>query len=184
MHEILADFGTSGEALNIDLTAFITHLYTLLLPLTLSPTFETRPPTAPSLHLPRSSISTLSASSLLFLCLSRIFLTSRLPNPPLRSLSFTKRLLISSLHWPKDSAISTLNFLKALILKERKLEALLNSEDRKRDGKYRYEFVGGDESLAGAENALAWELGLLEQDHYDDEVREKARELAGWSKDS
>ena len=168
-----------GEALNIDLTAFITHLYSLLLPLTLSASLEEKP--SYSIYSPRSirfrdSFNTLTESELLFHCLRSIFLTSRLPNPPVRSLAFSKRLLISCLHWPKLTVNSALDFVRQLLVKERQLETMLNTEDRKRDGLWRYEI--DVEGLSNPEATVWWELGLLEKNHFDEEVRAAAANLA------
>jgi nucleolar complex protein 3 len=58
---------------------------------------------------------------------------------------------------------------------------MLRSEDRRRDGVYRYEV--DQEGLANTEATVWWELALLEQRHYDEEVRAEANRLSRWSKD-
>lgn len=58
---------------------------------------------------------------------------------------------------------------------------MLRSEDRRRDGIYHYET--DQEGLANTEATAWYELALLEQRHYDEEVRAEANRLSRWSKD-
>lgn len=174
---------TTGEALNIDLGAFITHLYTLLLPLAVSTSLEERATASPSsIKGNPSSFFRSSEADLLFRSLNAIFLTSRLPNPPVRSLAFSKRLLIAALHWPSSIACKTIEFVRQLLVKERSLEAMLSTEDRRRDGVYRCEV--NEESLSNPDATVWWELGLLERSHFDEGVRVAASRLTKWEKDS
>ena len=56
------------------------------------------------------------------------------------------------------------------------MDTMLNTEDRRRDGVWRYEI--DEEGLSNPEAAVWWELALLEKSHFDEEVRAAAAELA------
>lgn len=178
----------SGEALNIDLSDLIARLYALIPPLTVDVTIEEKPSSFYPATL-RKTLKALSATSysnqtsadVMFRILAGLFLKTRIPNPQARVLAFSKRLLTACLHWPKVTALRCLGFLRALLLKERCLESMLRSEDRRRDGVYRYDT--DQEGLANTEATAWYELALLEQRHYDEEVRAEANRLSRWSKD-
>jgi len=170
-----------GEALNIDLTDFVTHLYGTLAPLTLSTAIEDKPRNETDGPRAKGYYSTLTEAELLFRALQAIFLTSRLPNPPVRTLAFSKRIVIACLHWPKNTALRGLDFLRQLLIKERTLEMLLNTEDVKKDGVYSY--ASTDENLSNPEASVLWELALLERSHFDEEVRSAAARIGRWSKE-
>lgn len=175
-----------GEAINIDLAAFVGYLYSTILPgMTLDTGIEEKhydELSTPSIRKVKNAYSTLTSSDLLFRSLSSIFLNTRIPNPPTRTLAFSKRLLISSLHWPKATALKSVQFVRQLLVKERCLETMLSTEDRRRDGVYRYE--ASEEGLSNPEATVWWELTLLEGRHYDEEVRAEAGRVARWTKDS
>lgn len=105
-----------------------------------------------------------------------------MPNPATRILAFSKRLTLASLHWPKGTALRTLDFIRQLLVKDRALEGMLNTEDRQRDGIYKYDAT--EENLSNSEATVWWELCLLESSHFDEEVRAAAAKLATWTKDS
>ena len=170
----------AGEALNIDLSAFITLLYGLIPSLTFSTSIEDKVSAHSIRH--RSSYSTLPEGELLFRCLFSIFVKSRMPNPATRILAFSKRLTLAALHWPKGSALRALEFIRQLLVKDRVLESMLNTEDRRRDGVYKYDAT--EENLSNSEATVWWELTLLENSHFDEEVRAAAAKLATWTKDA
>lgn len=70
----------------------------------------------------------------------------------------------------------SIEFVKMLVAKEAKLEAFIASEDRTADGIYRCDL--DDPQLANAFAASFWELGLLERDHWDEEIRTQAGMLS------
>lgn len=186
-----------GEALNIDLSDFIAHLYALILPLALSPTIEERPAVAETLAAaaagaakgkgpgngkgkskPPSHLGT--EADLLFRAVDLALLRPRASTVPAeRSAAFTKRLLSASLHWPPTSILRALGVCRTLLARETRLDALWDSEDRARDGVF--ERAGEDPEAARplAAGEAVWELALLER-HVNGDVREKARELATW----
>jgi nucleolar complex protein 3 len=178
--------------LNIDLAEFIARLYALMLPLSLSPTIQVPVQFGVSLDgdgagqqesnaKSYASASLATEADLLFRALNFVFLTSRTPNPPTRTLAFSKRLLSSSLHWPGATALRALNFLRKLIVKEPKLEGMLTTEDRQADGVYRPEV--DDPSLVNPEATVWYELTTLVRSHYDPRVREEASKLAHYVRD-
>lgn len=75
-----------------------------------------------------------------------------------------------------------LEFIRQLLVKDRALESMLNTEDRRRDGIYKYDAT--EENLSNSEASVWWELSLLESSHFDEEVRAAASKLARWTKDS
>ncbi|GAA6032111.1 hypothetical protein JCM8097_007078 [Rhodosporidiobolus ruineniae] len=165
-----------GESLNIDLGEFVSALYALILPLSFSPTFEEAP------YLARSSISehrnthklAQTEADLLFRALSAVFLVARSLPSPIRTMAFSKRLLSASLHWPPTSQLRTLGFLRSLLLREPRLAAMLETGDRRIDGRWRGEV--DEPERAQPESTCWWELGLYGK-HPDPKVREEAKKL-------
>ncbi|GAA5888667.1 hypothetical protein JCM6882_009042 [Rhodosporidiobolus microsporus] len=171
-----------GESLNIDLGEFVSALYALILPLSFSSTFEEAP------YLARSTISThrhthklaQTEADLLFRALSAVFLVSRSLPSPVRTMAFSKRLLSASLHWPPTSQLRTLGFLRSLLLREPKLEAMLETGDRRIDGRWRGDV--DEPERAQPESTCWWELGLF-RNHPDEKVKAEARKLASWQRE-
>lgn len=173
----------SGEALNIDLGDFVSALYALILPLALSPTFEETP------YLGRNELTSTSRATakmaqteadLLFRALAAIFLTPRSLPSPTRTLAFSKRLMTSSLQWPPASQLRTLTFLRSLVIREPKLEAMLETGDRRIDGKWRGHI---DEPERAEPEGTCWWEGGLYKSHTDEKVRLEAKKLLNWVRD-
>ncbi|KAI5475797.1 nuclear export protein noc3 [Pseudohyphozyma bogoriensis] len=166
-----------GEALNIDLGEFVSALYALILPLALSPTFEEIP------FVGRNDLAAVNQATaklaqteadLLFRALAAVFLTPRTLPSPVRTLAFSKRLLTSSLNWPPASQLRTLGFLRSLLIREPKLEAMLETADRRIDGKWRG--AVDEPERAEPEGTCWWEAGIYAS-HPDEKVKEEARKL-------
>ncbi|CAE6530683.1 unnamed protein product [Rhizoctonia solani] len=157
-----------GEALNIDLNDFVQHLYSLILPLSLSPGIESSSQTSTG-----KSIHLASSADLLFCALNKVFAprTASTAHPPWRIAAFAKRLLTASTHLPPASSARALEFVHALIVKHPQLDALLGSEDRAANGVYRPDV--DDPQLANAFASSAWEVHLLSS-HWDKGVRTAA----------
>lgn len=150
----------AGEALNIDLSDFISRLFSMLLPLSF--VFETEGQS--------------SVIDILFRALNVIFSPKTSgASSPLRSAAFTKRLLSVSLHWPPFAALRTLDFVSSLIAKDPKLEAMLSTEDRIFNGIYRADV--DDPELCHPFESSFWELHALYQNHWDPKVRQEAKKL-------
>ncbi|GAA5983896.1 hypothetical protein JCM11641_006414 [Rhodosporidiobolus odoratus] len=171
-----------GESLNIDLGDFVSALYALILPLSLSPTFEESP------YLARSSVSehrnthklAQTEADLLFRALSAVFLVARSLPSPIRTMAFSKRLLSASLQWSPTSQLRTLGFLRSLLIREPKLEAMLETSDRRIDGRWRGDV--DEPERAQPESTCWWELGVYRH-HPDEKVRAEAKKLANWKRE-
>ncbi|SCZ87624.1 BZ3500_MvSof-1268-A1-R1_Chr2-2g05090 [Microbotryum saponariae] len=172
-----------GEALMIDLGDFVSALYALILPLSLSPTFEETP------YLGRNSITTTNRitaklaqteADLLFRALAAIHLTPRSLPSPIRTLAFSKRLLSASLHWPAASQLRALTFLRSLLIREPKLEAMLETGDRRVDGKWKG--AVDEPERAEPEGTCWWEAGLY-RSHPDDKVRDEVKKLVNYQRE-
>lgn len=198
-----------GEALNIDLTDFVTLLYGMILPLALMGDVESLPwgpltqstahtasaqspinstkanniSTTPSASTPSQLTITPppSISDLLFSALQIVFSprTGGGSSTPWRSAAFSKRLLTSALHWPPTSALRALEFIYDLMAKYPKLEALLSTEDRVFDGIYRPDV--DDPQLCHPYGTAFWELQTLATSHLDPGVRTAAEKLLKYS---
>ncbi|KAM0786443.1 hypothetical protein ACM66B_001906 [Microbotryomycetes sp. NB124-2] len=173
-----------GEALNIDLTEFVSALYALILPLSLSPTFEEVP------YLGRNAIAysnrvlnklAQTEADLLFRALTAVFLTPRSLPSSTRTLAFSKRLLTASLNWPSGSQLRTLVFLRSLLLREPKLEAMLETGDRRIDGKWRP--TVDEPERAEPESTCWWEGSVFSRAHPDEKVRQEAKKLLNYQRD-
>jgi len=149
-----------GEALNIDLSDFISRLFAMLLPMSFA--FETEG---------QSSII-----DMLFRALNVVFSPKTSgATYPWRSAAFTKRLLSVSLQWPPFAVLRTLDFVNSLIAKDPKLEAMLSTEDRIFNGIYRADV--DDPELCHPFESSFWELHALYQNHWDPKVRQEAKKL-------
>lgn len=159
---------TLGEALNLDLSDFVTQLYSLILPLMLVPDIE------------RSDAPSPSTADMLFQALNVVFRPKNAGNnaPPWRSAAFAKRLLTASLSWPAKTALRAIEFVGDLVAKEGKVGALLSTEDRTADGAYRSDV--DDPQLANPFGSSFWELHILRQSHPSEDVRGAAAKLASF----
>ncbi|EOR04119.1 hypothetical protein E3P92_00062 [Wallemia ichthyophaga] len=171
-----------GESLNIDLDDFLTSLYALLLPLSISPTIETVPDNSVKSFKKIKPVHAKSESELLFDTLNIVFFTARNQTkgvPSTRCLAFAKRILICTLQWPGDSSLKAVDFVQKLvgIAGGSVIETLLSTEDRM-SGEGGYKAYLNDPYACNAQNALGFELALLESQHYDSRVRNAAYELA------
>lgn len=144
----------------------MTRLYSIILPLSSTLDIETNGPVGQS------------TADMLFRALNIVFSPRTAGNaaPPWRSAAFAKRLLAASLHWPPTTALRAIAFVKELIAKDGKLEALLSTEDRTVDGSYRSDV--DDPQLSNPFGTSFWELHLLRQSHCNAKVQEEARKLA------
>lgn len=163
-----------GEALIIDLSDMVGHLYAVVLPLCNSPSLEEVPMDTSatssrrrfqsSTHLLRTDADLLLRA--LDLCLLRPRL-SELPSE--RSAAFARRLLVACLSCPATTALRLLGVVRVMIAKDSRLEALVDTEDRARNGKFD---LGSDQLELGrplAAGDVAWELHLLTR-HVNEDV--------------
>ncbi|GAA5961792.1 hypothetical protein JCM8115_001421 [Rhodotorula mucilaginosa] len=173
-----------GESLNVDLGDFVTALYALILPLSLSPTIEEAP------YLARSSMTLAhrqthklaqTEADLLFRALTVIFLVSRSLPSSGRTLAYSKRLISASLNWPAATQLRTLTFLRSLLIREPKLEAMLETSDRRVDGRWRG--LVDTPELAEPESTCWFEATVYYRQHPDEKVRAEARKLVNWQRE-
>lgn len=163
-------------------------LYVILIDMALVTSMEDIPgnasrpsPPAPSGGKPVPSKRTgvhSSLADLLFRALSLVFVTrsSAQDNPSWRSAAFAKRLLISALAWPPQTACRAIAFVRTLLVRDPALEALLNTEEKVASGVYKPDVP--DPQLSGALHAANfWELRMLQENHWDVSVRNEAKAL-------
>ena len=191
-----SEFNTSklirvGEALNIDLGDFINALFALLRPLSLDTGLEDPPSIPSSDHRfplqrslkpgrapPKIAVQLVPTSTLLFRCLHSIFFSrnaSSASAPSWRAAAFSKRLVECSLVFPPETAKKSLEVVRALMVKEPKLEAMLDTEERTFDGVYRSEV--DDPQLMNPFSSSLWELEVLATKHWDRSIRGEALKL-------
>jgi len=151
-----------GEALNIDLSDFVSRLFSMLHPMSFACEIDTQFG---------------SVIDMLFRALNIIFSpkTSGARASPGRSAAFAKRLLCISLQWPPFAALRALDFVGNLIAKDPKLEAMLSTEDRIFNGIYCADV--DDPELCHPFESSFWELHTLHQNHWDARVRQEAKKL-------
>lgn len=149
----------------------------------MSPTFEETP------YVGRNALTTATKATskmaqteadLLFRALAAVFLIPRSLPSPIRTLAFSKRLLTSSLQWPPASQLRTVAFLRSLLIREPKLEAMLETGDRRIDGKWRG--MVDEPERAEPEGTCWWEASLLRY-HPDEKLRAEAKRLVNWVRD-
>ncbi|KAF8077981.1 nucleolar complex-associated protein-domain-containing protein [Lyophyllum atratum] len=164
-----------GEALNIDLSDFVSCLYALILPLSLMMDIDVAPPSSFASEV--RPVKTHSVADMLFRALNIVFSPRSfgIAAPPGRSAAFAKRLLSASLHWPPATTLRTLDFVGGLIAKDDKLEALLSTEDRSFDGVYRPDI--DDPQLSHPFGTSFWELHVLHKNYWDAKVRKEAGKI-------
>ena len=160
-----------GEALNLDLTDFITSLYSIILPLSVSIGMHPRPvQNTPTLGV-YADPSTLDT----FLrALTLVFPPNGPAAPTSRAAAFSKRLLIASLQLPPAGAERVLDFVRGLLAKDPKLEVLVEESGAGGHGMYLPEV--DDPQVCAAIQARIWETCLISNTVYPGKG---ARKLAG-----
>ncbi|KAE8250400.1 hypothetical protein A4X13_0g4765 [Tilletia indica] len=138
---------SQGQSLNLDLSDFIAHLYSVMLSLALEPTVEDAPEVlitegdrsdakeaVRAVRRDARAAKGFAASSLadlLFRTLELALLKPRTSTlPPERLGSFVKRLLSCALHWPAGTAVRALTIVRTIVGRDARLEALFETEDR------------------------------------------------------
>ncbi|KZS99298.1 nucleolar complex-associated protein 3 [Sistotremastrum niveocremeum HHB9708] len=172
-----------GEALNIDLDDFVNHLYTLIIPFSITIGIEDRPQTQSQTRTKTSGVNSQaqSCADLFFRCLTLMFhsRSSNSNHPSWRCAAFAKRLAIASLSLPPASAARAIDSIRVLLAKHTTLDALLSTVDRASNGVYR-PFVD-DPQLSNAFASSFYELHMLCTSHCDARVRKEALRLASSS---
>jgi len=170
-----------GEALNVDLSDFVNHLYGIIPSIGILSEAEdagtdafTKTKHGDGGKLTVNGASRSSQAQMLFHALHLIFSRNTGGAPPAwRAAAFAKRLLTAALHWDSAMAIRAVEFVGGLVRKDPKLEALLTTEDRSFDGMYQPEV--DDPQLCHPFGTSFFELLFLEKNHIDPGVRNVAR---------
>ena len=177
------DVARSASSLNLDLTFFISHLYSSLHTLSLNPDLELSAKSLrlPDPHAPSSSSSSsspptpkinLQTTTVLLLRALTSILTPR-SVPPIRLAAFTKQLFTTSLHLPEKSTLAMLSLLTNVAkIHGRKIAALWNTEERKGDGVF--DALRMDLESSNPFASTVWEGELLKL-HFAPGVREGVR---------
>ncbi|KAJ1970488.1 hypothetical protein H4R35_005836 [Dimargaris xerosporica] len=161
-----------GEALNIDLTDFYTHLYRLL------------PDLASNPHLEKSAIDShglgiidddaVASEADMLLKTLEIMFFKRGKVPINRVAAFAKRLCTVGLHLPPNVLIKCVTLLRMLLSKYPRLDQLMSSEESLANGMYLGEL--DDPELCNPFATSLWEIQALRK-HYHPRVREAVQGL-------
>ncbi|UZJ55122.1 hypothetical protein CBS101457_004442 [Exobasidium rhododendri] len=154
-----------GEALNIDLSDMVNHLYVILLPLSVNPELETIKGTTPS-----DSVLLLRA---IHLCL---VVPPIITLPTERLASFVVRLLNCSLHTPAKTSLGLLQVVRILMSKKEELKGLFDNSDRAKNG----QFDASSDLLDGLRplqsGYIPWQLNILQASCHD-EIRQQCDKI-------
>lgn len=183
------DVAKSANALNLDLSFFIKHLYQTLIPLSMDLDVELSAKTAHlndpnGLHVPSTSskenkVNVATTTVLLLRSLQSVLLppTNTKAVPPVRVAAFIKQLETLSLHLPQKSAIAVLELLKHVTKTHGgRLAALWYTEERKGDGVF--DPLSQEVESSNPFASTVWEGELLRL-HFDPKVREAAKSIEG-----
>ncbi|CAM0142750.1 unnamed protein product [Umbelopsis sp. WA50703] len=169
-----------GEALNLDLQDFYTEIYRLLLPLSLDPHIENTPINQnvddENNETKNHQAKLETEAELAIKGLELMFLKKRHISMP-RAAAFIKRFATTALNMPDQTIIQCLTFIKKLMNREPRLDALLQSEDKSGNGVYLPTLT--DPELSNPFATSIYELFLYQQ-HYDPNVRALAKALAAF----
>ncbi|OLL22461.1 Nucleolar complex-associated protein 3 [Neolecta irregularis DAH-3] len=157
--------GQQETKFNIDLSQFITQFYKILLPWSLNPAIESKQRTHIENYELKVNVAT--ETDILIRCFEAIFMKRR-NTPIVRTASFVKRLLISSLHTPEKSCTAILNMLTRLIQRHARLHALFSADEVAGTGMFRGDTDDPETSNPFA--SIAWETCIL-RNHYSPRVR-------------
>ncbi|KAF9874056.1 nuclear export protein noc3 [Colletotrichum karsti] len=173
------DAHNSRSELHLDLSHFVTHLFTSMPLLSLNPDLEL---TSKSLHIRPGAtkdnrVNLQTTTVLLLRCLTAVLLPAYQIRsvPPLRLAAFSKQLMSASLHTPDKSTQAVLALLQDVAHTHgKKISALWRTEERKGDGNYNAlsDSVEGSNPFA----TTVWEGELLRR-HFSPKVREGVKIL-------
>lgn len=170
LHCIVTSFellSGQGEALNIDLSDMVSHLFGILLPICMNSDLETTTTTA-----------TTSSASALVLQSIQLCLVS----PPTYSLpterlaSFLIRMLNCSLHTPAKTSLALLQSSRILLSKKDELRGLLDNSDRAKNGY----FDSSNDMLDGLRplqsGFITWQLNIIRNSCHE-EIRQQCDKI-------
>ncbi|QSL64747.1 hypothetical protein MERGE_002049 [Pneumocystis wakefieldiae] len=166
------------ETINLDLSAFIFYLYSIMIPMSLNSYIEAdiiykSKKQDDIISNSNNSFTRLSEIEILEECFDHIFFQDKNLNL-LRAAAFIKRLFTVLLGFPEKSAIKSLNLIQKLIKKHPKLNCFLNSNEEYGEGVYNGEIDNPD--LSNPYLSTCWELILLKK-HYSPTISNIAGKL-------
>ncbi|CAO1625523.1 unnamed protein product [Jaminaea pallidilutea] len=188
-----------GEALDFDMSDLVGHLYAIMVPLCTAPGVEEIPQQHQQQHqqddlraAPFASSKTArfqsnthllrTSSDLLLRALDLTLLRPRLSSlPSERSAAFIKRLLSCALHTPAQTSLRLLGVVRSMIGKDPRLEALLDTEDRAKNGTFDPSSDALDTLRPLGAGEVAWELHLLSTSVNED-VAAAAKGILLWKR--
>lgn len=169
-----------GEALDLDLSDFLRGLYSLLLPLSANAFID-----QPAFN--AAGVKQRSTADLLFRALDlSLNVQPRSAAggtaPATRQAAFARRLLGCALEWPGVVAAQAVRFVRGLLVRDKRLLALLDGDELAADGMWRPDI--DDPDLANALAGPAWEVAILKEKHVDEGVRKAASALVALTRES
>ncbi|KAK9465591.1 nucleolar complex-associated protein-domain-containing protein [Lipomyces arxii] len=195
--------GQAGQSIGLDLSFFISYLYRILMPLSLSPDIEystkalrLTDPLKDDDHADEK-VNVATEMEMVIKSFDAMFFNKHYKtvsfgtgtNNNLRMVAFAKRLCLSALHYPDKSCYAAMKILDNLCIKysgrsatsggdtgtgSGALGALFSTDDRVMNGVYRPEV--DEPELSNPAAANMWETFLLEK-HYSPRVRESAKRV-------
>jgi nucleolar complex protein 3 len=184
------DATKAASNLQLDLSFFITHLYSTLIPISLNPDIEL---SSKSLHLPdptsgatpqraqqslTAKVNVQTTSVLLLRSLSATLLPANLPAravPPVRIAAFARQLLAASLHLPEKTVLAMLALLQRVVkVHGRRVAALWHTDERRGDGVW--DPLAREVERSNPFAGTSWEAELLRK-HYAPDVRDAVKAL-------
>jgi nucleolar complex protein 3 len=178
--------GQVGESMNIDLSFFVSHFYSTLYSLALNPDIEFSNKTlrlddplstnnsVNTLHT-KNNVNISTEMEMVIRVFESIFFVQKSVSK-LKVQAFTKRLSISSLHFPEKSTIAALKILDKLSKKFSVVNELYSVEDRVANGLYRMDVDIPEHS--NPEAATIWETAIL-GNHYSPGVAFAVKSILG-----
>lgn len=188
------DVAKSANALSLDLSFFIRHLYRTLIPLSMDLDIELSAKAAHlhdpnGLHVPTTAsqdtkVNVATTTVLLLRSLQSVLLppTNTKSVPPVRVAAFIKQLETLALHLPQKSAIAVLELVRSVTkTHSNRVAALWHTEERKGDGVFDPLSQEAEQSNPFA--STVWEGELLRL-HWDPKVRDAVKGIEGNVKQS
>ncbi|EMR11770.1 hypothetical protein PNEG_00198 [Pneumocystis murina B123] len=165
--KLLSQQAQMKETINLDLSAFIFYLYSIMIPMSLNSYIEAdivykSKKQDDNISNNDNSFTKLSEIEILEECFDYIFFQDKNLNL-LRAAAFIKRLFTVLLGFPEKSVIKSLNLIQKLIKKHPKLNYFLSSNEKHGEGIYNGEIDNPD--LSNPYLSTCWELILLKK-HY------------------
>ncbi|KAJ1654538.1 hypothetical protein IWQ61_005544 [Dispira simplex] len=163
-----------GEALNLDLQAFYTHLYAIIPDLVGHPTLEAPLQSNTTNQTMITQAAEVDSEADLLLKALEILFFKRERVPMDRAAAFAKRIIMTCVYFPPNVAAKCIALVRMLVTKYPRLDQLLSSTETLSSGIYHRELP--DPDLCNPFATCMWEIHALLK-HYHPKVREETRAL-------